>query len=338
MNPKLFIASFFALTLVTGFSQTVDNEHWTRQMIRSNDVVFLDDRKANDPGNLAAAEAAFKAGQISQRALTVLYERVTNTTPQDFYGRVIDQYGKPVAGVPFEATVKVKEFLGDHAKVQRQSTQSDAAGRFQFTGMHGIKLILNATMDGYSANQVGLAVREKKTSPDDRADVLIWKFKEKLPPLPYKRACVLMDDLQCDGTPLKEHVVFSGVADVAGMNHDDMQFTLMRSPLRLQPGETNWDWTLKIEAPNDGLVAQNDPYPYWATNSGYQPVYEASMKASDAGWHGYVTQSFYFKNWQGLYGTMAVQLHTGTTPAKLRVVLLINPDGTQNLQPFASEY
>jgi hypothetical protein len=106
----------------------------------------------------------------------------------------------------------------------------------------------------------------------------------------------------------------------------------------LQPGATNWDWTIKIEAPNDGLVAQNDPYPYWAADSGYQPVYETSMKAGDAGWHGHVTQSFYFKNWQGLYGTMQLQLHTGNTPAKLRVVLLINPDGTQNLQPFASEY
>jgi Carboxypeptidase regulatory-like domain len=349
MNPKLFIVAFFALTIVSGLSQTIGDGHWTREMTRSNDEVFLDVRKLNDPDNLAAAEAAFKEGHVSQRAMTMLRERATNAMPQEIYGRITDQDGQPVAGVTVNAAAMFQPNLGDNPPSQYQSMQTDAAGRFQFTGMKARNLMVTTIKVGYVPEPNGLpymVAHEKKTSPDDRANFILWKMRGQMQVFGNLYQYRLNNLLRCDGTPTQKHMVESSFNNIIQVTNDNgtVKFSLVRSPLQLPKGETNWDWTIKIEFPGGGLLAENDPYPYWAPDSGYQPVYQVSMKASDAGWHGYVTQNFYVKIPQGGYGRMqaggygrmSVRIHTGTTPAKLDGEVRVQEDGTQNLQP--SEY
>ena len=51
---------------------------------------------------------------------------------QDFYGKVIDQFGQPVAGADVTVWISLTIGTGDTCK-----TQTDARGLFEFVGIRG---------------------------------------------------------------------------------------------------------------------------------------------------------------------------------------------------------
>jgi len=82
----------------------------------------------------------------------------------------------------------------------------------------------------------------------------------------------------------------------------DLQITLLRSPLQIRRDRDTFDWKVKIELHNGGLIEENDPYPNWAPENGYQQLIEASMSSNNIPWSAEMNRNFYFKNAQGQFG------------------------------------
>ncbi|MEI6077260.1 MAG: carboxypeptidase-like regulatory domain-containing protein [Verrucomicrobiota bacterium] len=66
---------------------------------------------------------------LSMHKFSTKNKRIMNT-----YGKVVDQYGNPVAGAIVHGFLEFAEQL---VKSERHNTMTDQAGLFSFTGLHG---------------------------------------------------------------------------------------------------------------------------------------------------------------------------------------------------------
>jgi hypothetical protein len=113
----------------------------------------------------------------------------------------------------------------------------------------------------------------------------------------------------------------------------NLRISLVRSPSEVRRSGHTFDWALKIEMLQGGLVAENDAYPYWAPDSGYMSTFEISMSSNNPTWFSKLAQSFYIKNAQGQYGRMQAIVYSALTPARAKIDFTVNPSGSQNLEP-----
>ncbi|HTQ31551.1 MAG TPA: carboxypeptidase-like regulatory domain-containing protein, partial [Opitutaceae bacterium] len=72
-----------------------------------------------------------------------------NAQAQDFYGKVVDQYGKPVIGATALGTLLWIQGIDVGEKREQHTTQTDQNGEFQFTGFHASRLAVAVTKEGY---------------------------------------------------------------------------------------------------------------------------------------------------------------------------------------------
>jgi hypothetical protein len=107
----------------------------------------------------------------------------------------------------------------------------------------------------------------------------------------------------------------------------------LRSPLEVPRSGQEFDWAVKIEMLQGGLLLENDPYPYWVPENGYSPSFEIKMDSNDPSWYSHLTQNFYIKNARGQFGSMHAEIYTALTPARIQCGFTINPSGSQNLEP-----
>ena len=114
----------------------------------------------------------------------------------------------------------------------------------------------------------------------------------------------------------------------------NIQITLLRSPLKVRRGKDHFDWTFRIEIPAGGLLPENDSYPNWAPESGYQPTFVKAVNATDTTWQARFIQNFYFKDAGGNYGRLFVDVTTDSDTADtgMRFESWTNPSGSRNLE------
>ena len=72
-----------------------------------------------------------------------------NNQCQDFYGKIIDQYGEPVVGTSVTGNLFNETGFYKPEKRNVYKTQSNASGLFQFTGLYGSDLNVIVKKDGY---------------------------------------------------------------------------------------------------------------------------------------------------------------------------------------------
>ena len=243
----------------------------------------------------------------------------------DIYGRVIDQYGQPVVGAKIQGDVVVRlGFMQQNDTVHL--TQTDEGGNFSFLGFNGTGLGIWPQKVGYFYN---LKLPSKRPdnytpNPDNPVVFTMWKLHG-----PEQLVSSSLDaKIPFDGTPARFDIA-SGQQSANG----DLQITLIRSPLAVQRGRDIFNWTVGIEILGGGVLPQNDPYPYWAPENGYQPSYEFDMSSNNLPWSSSLDCDFYIKNAHGQYGVMEAKVYTALTPARIQFNFTLNPSGSQNLEP-----
>jgi hypothetical protein len=278
--------------------------------------------------NLQAQYEKYQKGQITKGQMMQSVWAANNQTPQDFYGKVIDQYGQPVVGARVNGDLMfIRGFdIGEGKEVH--TTQTDADGLFQFTGLRGWELAVAPSKSGYELGRNMTAMTLPaggKTSTDNRAIFKMWKLKGAEPMTHME----FDSRVPYDGTSASFDLA-TGKKVVSG----DLRVTLLRSPLQIQRGRDKFDWTVTIEMLNGGILPENDLYPNWAPDSGYRPSFEASMKATDIPWSRNLYQNFYFRNVQGQYGRLFVDLSTDSMRSDTGITIQtwVNPSGSQNLE------
>jgi len=269
----------------------------------------------------------YRQGTIGKGQAMLDILRSQNSQPQDFYGKVVDQYGQSILGVNVTGNLMVRGGLGDGAKNQTYKTQTDADGLFQFTDIKGWQLGVTVRKDGYLIGGHGEGFQEPasgKTAPDNRAILTMWKLRGAEPLTNY----TIDSKIPFDGTP----VTF----DIASQKIDpngDFRVSLTRSPLMVQRSGEGFDWNLKIEMVQGGMETENDPYPYWAPIDGYNSSFIIEMSSNNVPWYSHLEQDFYIRNAAGQYGLMHANVYTALTPARVQFNFTFNPSGSQNLEP-----
>lgn len=275
-------------------------------------------------------EHMFLEGRISRKEAILEAVREKNRQSQDFYGKVINQYGEPVPDASVTGTTEMITGLGDDSTPRTYKTESDAEGLFQFTGIWGWQFNVSIEKNGYVLNPRGRGYNGPvggKTSPDNRGVFTMWKLRG-----PEPLATLSIDaKIPFDGNPATFDMK-TGKASPDG----DLRITLSRFPLEVRRSGQGFDWTVKIELLQGGLIAENDSYPYWAPEDGYEPFFAFSVSSNDIPWQSTFTQNFYIRDSQGQYGRMQANVYTALTPARIQFNLAINPSGSQNLEPSSA--
>jgi hypothetical protein len=256
----------------------------------------------------------------------VVENHLKNLQAQSIYGKVIDQYGQPVAGVDVTGSVEIMNGL-IVGKIKTYKTQTDDKGLFQFVRLRGASLSASVSKPGYEINYVVGRIGSigSESSPNDRETFIMWKLRGAEPMIRNE----FDSRVPYDGT-----IAAFNLATGKKTTDGDLQVTLLRFPLKIQRGRDKYDWTLKIEMLNGGLLKENDPYPNWAPESGYQSSFEMTMSSNSVPWSGGLRQNFYIRNARGQYGRLFIDLSTDSMrpDTGITVQTLLNPSGSQNLE------
>jgi hypothetical protein len=282
--------------------------------------------------NLAAAYQAYKEGKISKGALITAGLLAQNNNPQEFYGKVIDQYDQPVAGVNVTGYLRFLQGIDADEKVEAHKTQTDTEGLFQFTGLHGAELGVKVAKEGYQMGQghgfYKAPNSEDKTRPTERAVFKMWKLKGPEPMIHDEKFYGINPDGRIFTIDLVNKKKIEGV-----YSSGDLLVQIQR-PSQIQL-RNRFDWSFIMTAIDGGVIRiTENGYLNEAPEAGYQPKYEINMFSSDPQWQEQIEGKFYLKSRGGqVYGHFHVTIIPNYNDTSVfKIDSYINPVGSRNLE------
>ena len=253
-----------------------------------------------------------------------------NAKSLDLYGLVVDQHGEPVAGAKIRGAIGYNNGPVSSGGEFRY-TESDSEGRFNFLGIHGAGIGIWPTKDGYYYNpKLPSTTRPDDYVPDPSNPLkfVMWKLRGEEPIV---------------GSSMEFKIPFDGTTTALNLiaqkqdANGDVQVVMSRSPTQVKRSGQKFDWDFKIAMVQGGLIAKEDPYPYWAPESGYVPSFQINVSSNNVPWRSTLTQNFYIKNSQGQFGRLQITIYAALTPARIKFDFWLNQSGSQNLEPDFSQ-
>lgn len=229
---------------------------------------------------LAIAVAAFAFMMIKRQGKFADLPMLTSA-PIEFYGKVIDQDGKPLSGVEVVGRTGSKTgFMKDEHR--SYSTTTDARGDFKFKGFKGDGLVINLKKAGYNFGSernrfiyapMGFGVVKFIPERDKPVVFQMWKSLGAEPLIDYYGKSVT---LPIDGTPVLIDLKKCAKAKGEG----DLLVSITWGP-RSDPGSYIFDWSAKLEVPEGGLIESTGDVMFIAPADGYQKSIEYHFTARD---------------------------------------------------------
>ena len=273
---------------------------------------------------------------------------LASNVPIDFWGKVIDQDGNPLAGVTITAdtrTFAVGTNGRPYTAFPKTNLVTGTDGLFEIHGMTGDALSIRALeKDGYETEHGALRDFGYNTSqnitPDPNSPVIfrLWKEGAKQPLISGDKFIKIVPD----GQPYAIDLMTGTITEAKG-SEGDLQIWVKR-PDGMQDGQRYYEWSFGIR-PQDGGILQeldgNDAM-YLAPVEGYTNIYEYKHPASHSGWgSGSGDRRFYVKIRGQIYGRIQVAVNTffdGNIPGynrgdgTLSIHYVVNPSGSPILR------
>ena len=295
--------------------------------------------------NLSAQILVPKSGvqetpAAKERMTAALRKRLQEgNVPIDFYGKVVDQNGAPVAGVEVKAAIRLMKepipgMIGDGFDYLVASTASDGTFSFlnrtgEFFGIDKIQkegYLVSATV--HEKTYYYYASDEKKYRPNPSVPEVfkIWKQMgaEKLieKNLKYK----LTTEGRSYGLDLLNgaQAKADAIADIR---------VSMTAPSVIKP-HVKYDWNFVLEAAEGGLIETSDDYMYLAPLDGYVSRIQVSFNASDANWSDNFRKRFYVMSRNGsVYARIEILVGVALNGrGYLHIESASNPNSSRNLE------
>ncbi len=205
--------------------------------------------------------------------------------PIRFYGKVIDQYGYPVAGAFVQlqwTNLKGVEGVGT------AKTTTDASGLFSLEGAKGKTLSAKITKEGYydvsrRENQMSFEYANPAESifyePDISAPAIFRMQKKGIPePLIVKH---LELKLGGQGATATVDLATGGVSPSGGQ----LEVTVWKptiTTVQINTGKVfPYDWRIQVKVSGGGLVEHKDAFAFEAPESGYISEFNAILHATN---------------------------------------------------------
>jgi hypothetical protein len=242
-----------------------------------------------------------------------------NDVPIDFYGKLEDQGGNPVAGAEIKGSIMV--INGQRQGTDHFSTTSDANGLFEFHG-RGENIGMMPRKEGYALASTETLFKYSRmedhpyvSDANNPTVIKMWKLRGAEPLLKIRQNYKLHYNA--------EPIYFDLIAGTIVPSGGDIKMTVSRSP-GLMSGRIRLDWSVQVEAVNGGLMDSDgqEAVTYTAPDSGYQPsdVFIFSTNAPNK-WFGAFNQGLFLMS------------RNGQVYSKLNLFFRINsdPDGFMNI-------
>lgn len=259
------------------------------------------------------------------------------------YGKVIDQFGAPVADAVINGSIQVNN--GTRVGADTVSTKSDASGLFTISGYKGKALGINVSKDGYVMAAVNTRfVYSLLWSPSERyypdinnpAVMKLWKLQGSEPLVQidlHSKIPVTSDAVRIDLA--RGQIVPTG---------GDLKITINRSP-GLISGLNRLDWGVQVEAVDGGIIdttVAESRVTFQAPDSGYKPS-ETFMLSTNAPYKWFETfdQAFFVKSQNGkVFSKMSFSFRINEEPdmpASIGIRGVANVKGSRNWEATAQQ-
>jgi hypothetical protein len=277
---------------------------------------------------------------LSLLAQIGIADPVTGNAIINFYGRAVDQEGKPLAGA--KATLDVYTGSATEGRMKHEETTflTDADGRFTLTGVsgHSVKIV-SIDKDGYELSKTITRLYPYSWSagifqPDPKNPVqfVLWDKGRKKELISVDKHFNFIPDGRSYAVDFSKHTIAQ-----ATNSEGDIQFRLTRPK---GEGKANrFDWSFSVDVRNGNFIAPVDQDYFAMTfppNSGYTNKYQEIYQISDQSWKQAGWKQFYIKMQNGqsyakmalIWDAVAAANGPKTNDAGIRIQYTLNPDGS----------
>jgi hypothetical protein len=286
-----------------------------------------------------------KLSPQEQRRETITTWEQAREKNVEFWGKVIDQYDKPVADVMVTATVTTHQIPPPGYKPQPTtiySASTDTNGVFYIKGRPGRGFTIETMKkEGYVL----------PPALQSRTDNLFLYNYDQLDPKGFKAdssapAIFHMWKIEQPEKLIKGAGFYGLIPDggvytvdlltqkhVRGETQGDFTVKIDR-PQNVKWGARGYDWSCEIAALGGGLIETQDEFMYLAPESGYVPSYDVKVSAGDDNWTDQVNRQFYLKSREGgVYARLEVTIYANyQDKAVFSVKYYANPNSSRNLE------
>lgn len=251
----------------------------------------------------------------------------------NFYGKVVDQSGKPVVGAKINLQTQANYFDENRSEQKPFTLETDQNGDFNLIGAYGaIVTVSSIEKDGYELSKKAnrtfsyTVPAEFYSDPEKPVVFRMWKEagKESLVGSAWH------GKIACDGTSVGFDL-YRGTRSPGG----SLQITCTRTPLNFElTSPQPFDYKFKITIRDGGIQPTGDEFTYLAPDNGYSTSVTTERKPGDPKWGGGLSQEFYIKTSKGEFGRLSIEWDAGHRPAPtpLKWDCSINPSGSRNLE------
>ncbi len=243
----------------------------------------------------------------------------------DFYGKVVDQNGAPVAGAKVRGVIVFSSMAGTNNK--DYFTETDGNGLFKFTNLHGPNFGAVPSKEGYVYDERQPANWSENYNPNPNVPIVfpIWKLQGAEPMVHAQ----IHDYIPCDGTEIQYNLLTGKRTSTGG----GLIVKFIRNPVQIVRG-TPFAWTLTLEVPGGGLIEVKDLYPYEAPENGYEPFTTIATGSDVKNYTDSASKTYYVKSADGKYGRLTIELQADfqPPPTSFDANIYLNLSGSRNLE------
>jgi len=260
--------------------------------------------------------------------------------PIKFYGKVLDQYSRPVS----EATVHLQWVNRQGSEGVGESViETDGNGQFSLDGVKGKHLGVKISKEGYydvsgAENQIDFEYAnpgEQTFYQPNAVDPVIFHMRKKGAVEQIVKKSL---ELQPPGSGAPVIVdLLTGQLSATGQL-EIQTWKPQITPQQIRTGKVfPYDWRIVLKITDGGFIEEHEVFPFEAPESGYNPVIDLSLHATNGGSGGVTAQQdCYFSFGQPpKYGKLHFS-SDGDRPY-LDIEYSFNPSGSRNLESDSSQ-
>jgi len=273
--------------------------------------------------DFSSAKLTIEGKKDIDKILTVFQTRI------DFYGKVQDQYGKPVAGANVYYSA-ADQYFGDSSKYKGESGPD---GSFSIKGIKGAGLYVEVSKDGYDRipdqSYGGFAYGVPSGRPPPTAHEpaqFVLRKKAIADPL------IVINNRQFKvpngGRPLE---IDLRTGRQAHANEGDLRIERWEDE-KNRGARQKFSWKCRISVPGGGLVERDKNFDFQAPADGYQEAIEIDQPATlEVKWQSAKEVQYFVQLKDRTFARVSLELHAGYTNFLL-LECYLNPSGSQNLE------
>jgi hypothetical protein len=283
---------------------------------------------------LAISSNSFRANQVR-----IAVEQ--GNVPIDFFGKVVDQDGAPLAGVQINANVRAQVAVGESyiTVFPKTNLASDADGFFEIQGMKGDALTLESLKkDGYEANASSSRVFNygRGFSSDRNAPVILkmWKTGQHATLIKGEKFA----KISTDGRHYAIDLINGTISEAQGAK-GDLQVWIQRAGDAQPTGK--YKWAVELKAFDGGILQETDTQFAEMTSApgdGYTNGYASSHEPSDSTWTKWEADKMFYVQLNGgkTFGRVDLGVDSfadrNSGLGELHIQYAVNPSGSKVLR------